>query len=651
MTTKTATIVLKKSNAAGAAPTSLTAGELAINTNDRTLYSSDGSSVFKAAATAAQGAKADTALQPGASSTNLTEGTNLFFTTSRVLNTLLAGVSLATNAAITASDSVLSAFGKLQAQITGLSSSKLDANATAAAATKLATARTINGVAFDGTGNITVVDGSKEPTIAAGTTAQYWRGDKTWQALNKAAVGLGSVDNTADTAKPVSTAQQTALNLKLDKSSAFWVNVKDYGAAGDGVTDDTAAIQAAINGVPARGGTLYFPGGKYNISSPIVIGTGDAGSTISTRYGIKLIGDGAGMGSTPSVELNYTGVSQAAYLFNIAGQIASVEMTGFYIGLNGKIGGIIARAFSGCVFSNLKITNPRSNTSAFQGLGGAAPTGNYNLFNKFQQIHIALFQPSSSGLYFDGDYSSVNDTWISMFELVRVETVAGATNATCARFRFIDSCTFIRCHFESSAEPTSTGVVLDATNNPGGGNTYPIGLAFYDCSIKNVSILETDTQKIGKCYSFGHGVFDNEVLPNHPNFCGVTADGRVFGDWMGFQSPIKYVQGQGVGGSVVQTGSKTTSVALDRLTGEITMAAGAIGANSSVAFILTNTYITPRCQVLVSIRGGNVNYGAYVVGISALLAGQAVIHVRNMTAASLSDNLVLSFMVLGGAAN
>lgn len=37
----------------------------------------------------------------------------------------------------------------------------------------------------------------KEPAISAGTTSQYWRGDKSWQALDKAAVGLGNVENTA----------------------------------------------------------------------------------------------------------------------------------------------------------------------------------------------------------------------------------------------------------------------------------------------------------------------------------------------------------------------------------------------------------------------------------------------------------------------
>jgi fructose-specific component phosphotransferase system IIB-like protein len=37
--------------------------------------------------------------------------------------------------------------------------------------------------------------GSKEPSITSGTTSQYWRGDKSFQTINKADVGLGSVDN------------------------------------------------------------------------------------------------------------------------------------------------------------------------------------------------------------------------------------------------------------------------------------------------------------------------------------------------------------------------------------------------------------------------------------------------------------------------
>ena len=60
---------------------------------------------------------------------------------------------------------------------------------------------------------------TKEPTISAGTSGQYWRGDKTWQTLDKAVVGLSAVDNTSDAGKPISTATQTALDLKADVSS------------------------------------------------------------------------------------------------------------------------------------------------------------------------------------------------------------------------------------------------------------------------------------------------------------------------------------------------------------------------------------------------------------------------------------------------
>lgn len=63
--------------------------------------------------------------------------------------------------------------------------------------------------------------GTKESIITATTSTDYYRGDKTFQPLNKVAVGLGNVDNTSDINKPVSTAQSNALALKQDISSAL----------------------------------------------------------------------------------------------------------------------------------------------------------------------------------------------------------------------------------------------------------------------------------------------------------------------------------------------------------------------------------------------------------------------------------------------
>ena len=54
------------------------------------------------------------------------------------------------------------------------------------------------------------------------------------------------------------------------------INVKDFGAVGDGVTDDTAAVQAAVNALPAVGGSLTFPqtsAGIYLLSSKPTVGS------------------------------------------------------------------------------------------------------------------------------------------------------------------------------------------------------------------------------------------------------------------------------------------------------------------------------------------------------------------------------------------
>ncbi len=56
---------------------------------------------------------------------------------------------------------------------------------------------------------VTTAVGAKENSITAGTTSQYWRGDKSWQTLDKSAVGLGNVDNTSDSTKNSATATLT----------------------------------------------------------------------------------------------------------------------------------------------------------------------------------------------------------------------------------------------------------------------------------------------------------------------------------------------------------------------------------------------------------------------------------------------------------
>jgi hypothetical protein len=58
------------------------------------------------------------------------------------------------------------------------------------------------------------------------------------------------------------------------------VSVKDFGAVGDGVADDTAAIQAAINSGAAK---IYLPAGTYKITAALSV----------TTSAVLFVGDGA----------------------------------------------------------------------------------------------------------------------------------------------------------------------------------------------------------------------------------------------------------------------------------------------------------------------------------------------------------------------
>ncbi len=144
-----------------------------------------------------------------------------------------------------------------------------------------------------------------------------------------------------------------------------WFNVvEDYGATGDGTTDDTAAITAAIAAlIAAGGGVLYFPLGIYKITSSLpaitvpclVLGDGRA-STDGTSDSISQIRFDTTTGTVFTVQSDNVSFSRLALYNGTGGTLtagAGISVTsggswaiyealsvyGFYVGIDIQEGG------------------------------------------------------------------------------------------------------------------------------------------------------------------------------------------------------------------------------------------------------------------------------------------------------------------------
>ena len=98
-------------------------------------------------------------------------------------------------------------------------------------------------------------------------------------------------------------------------------------------------------------------------------------------------------------------------------------------------------------------------------------------------------------------------------------------------------------------------------------------------------------------------------------------------------------------GTVTQATSKSTAVTLNKSAGQITMNGAALGATTNVTFTLNNNLISANDILILNVSGG-ATAGAYNCWVSGLGAGTASITVRNISAGSLSEAVVVNFALI-----
>jgi hypothetical protein len=127
--------------------------------------------------------------------------------------------------------------------------------------------------------------------------------------------GLGNISNSTVLATGSTTARSLA-NRFSDP-----VNIKDFGAIGNNIADDTAAIQAAIDYAFSIGSSIYFPSGNFRTVSGIIL---KCGCTCNTG---AIITAGASINTVTIPAGNYTATS-AFYLPQIVGGANGLVLDG-----------------------------------------------------------------------------------------------------------------------------------------------------------------------------------------------------------------------------------------------------------------------------------------------------------------------------------
>jgi len=207
-----------------------------------------------------------------------------------------------------------------------------------------------------------------------------------------------------------------------------------------------------------------------------------------------------------------------------------------------------------------------------------------------------------------------------------VRTLSATISSTQATFPGIVSATgnVVAGNVNTGAISLSGNVIsnLNVTGNITGGNVTTTGLMSTTGNINGGNIIGSALMScVGNILTTGN------VLLNSNGAVGYNA---------------------GAGGSVAQTGNKSTGVTLNKPSGQITMQSNNLAADTTVSFTLTNSIIQDYDLLLINVVGGVATPASYNIDANCT-SGSAVISVRNITGGTLGEAIVLRYAVIRGS--
>lgn len=258
-------------------------------------------------------------------------------------------------------------------------------------------------------------------------------------------------------------AQARSVESKLRET----VSVRDFGAVGDGVTDDTAAIQAAVNAVSAAGrGEVYFPAGTYKTTATVTISSSNvslvgAGIGVSFIYPAQSSGDVIYFSGTTGTPLQRVGMRELSMYgqatnptsgalvrmsnVNTVAGFINVELAAYFGAL--LLESVVHGTFHGIdLKSDANFTSRRTDSYLLkisQASGGALPAelhfygSEWRGMNGNNHLDYAVWIEAADGIWFNGGHIGFVGQHGMMLKPAATNTQLTAVNV---RNMYIDTC-------------------------------------------------------------------------------------------------------------------------------------------------------------------------------------------------------------------